>query len=319
MKQNIKAVIWLRTGILMLIIGSVFYACQPDNVNPGLGTKPAASFSATVSTDGHSVLLVNTSTPAMPYWSAPDLNLGYSDLKGDTIRLNYTFPGTYTVKLLVAGAGGLDSITKTIVTTKPDPNACSNTTPLGFLASCTSKVWKMNPAPGAFKVGQWAGDGSWWSSGAQEVIDRSCAFNDTYTFTFNKTGDFAFDDKGDFFADGYMGNTPTTTCQSSTNLPAAQKPWSTGSFKYVVIPTGGVKGLGQIKLLGVGAHFGIAKAINNNETPTGATATSVTYDIWSMQKGITDSSGTYDLLTVTIHYGNWSATEGWWTFTLRSY
>jgi hypothetical protein len=33
---------------------------------------------------------------------------------------------------------------------------------------------------------------------------------------------------------------------------------------------------------------------------------------------ISDASGTYDLLTVTLHYGSWSATEGWWTFTLRS-
>ncbi|MDP4290226.1 MAG: hypothetical protein Q8908_04015 [Bacteroidota bacterium] len=319
MKLHIKTTIWFKIGILLLIIGSVFYACQPEVNNPGLGSKPVASFTATVGADGHTVLLVNTSTPSMSYWSAPDLNLGYADLRGDSIKLNYIFPGTYSIKLLVDGAGGLDSITKTVTTTQPDQNACNSSTPLGFIASCTKKVWKMNPAPGAFKVGQYAGDGSWWSSGAAEVTGRPCAFNDTYTFTFNKAGDFAFDDKGDFFSDGYIGINPTTTCQTSDQYTTAQKQWGTGNFKYAVISTGGVKGLGQLKVIGLGAHIGIQKAINNNDAFTYPTATSVTYDIWSMQHNVTDATGTYDLLMLTLHYGNWSPTEGWWTFTLRSY
>src|ERR1035437_6942355 len=254
----------------------------------------------------------------MPYWSAADLNLGYSDLKGDSVKLNFIFPGTYSVKMLVAGAGGIDSITKTITTTQPDPNACVQTTPLGFLASCTSKVWKMNPAAGSIKCGQFAGGGEWWSIGAADVALRSCFYNDTWTFSFNKAHDLAYDDKGDFYSDGYGGITPSNSCQASTQYTAAQKPWGSGSFKYAIIEGAGVKGLGQIKLIGLGAHFGVAKSVNGNEMPTGPTATSVTYDIWSM-KHVSDSSGTYDLLTVTLHYGNWSATEGWWTFTLRSY
>jgi hypothetical protein len=86
----------------------------------------------------------------------------------------------------------------------------------------------------------------------------------------------------------------------------------------VIIPGAGAKGLGQIKLIGSGAHFALQKPINGTDAPNVVTATSVTYDIWSMQH-ITDISGTYDLLTVTLHYGNWSPTEGWWTYTLRSY
>lgn len=319
MKHNIRKALWLKAGIGIMVFASMFYACQPDVVNPGLGTKPKADFVATVAADGHTVLLANKSSVAsMPYWQATDLNLGYSDLKGDSVKLNFIFPGTYSVKMLVAGAGGLDSITKTITTTSPDPNACAQTTPLGFLASCTSKVWKINPAAGSIKCGQFAGGGEWWTIGATDVAARSCFYNDTYTFTFNKAGDFAYDDKGDFFSDGYIGTTPTTSCQSSTQYTAAQKTWGTGSFKYAVIPGTGVKGLGQIKLIGLGAHFGVPKSVNGNEMPTGPTATSVTYDIWSMQH-VSDTSGTYDLLTVTLHYGNWSATEGWWTFTLRSY
>ena len=319
MKHNIKTANWLKAGFLMIGIAGMFYACQPDVVNPGLGTKPKADFVATIAADGHTVLLANKSSVAsMPYWSSADLNLGYSDLKGDSIKLNFIFPGTYSVKMLVAGAGGIDSITKTITTTQPDPNACATTTPLGFLASCTSKVWKMNPAAGAIKCGQFAGGGEWWSSGAADVTARSCFFNDTWTFTFNKTGDMAYDDKGDFYDDGYIGTVFSNSCHPSTGYTTAQKSWGSGNFKYAIIAGAGVKGLGQIKLIGLGAHFGVPKSVNGNEYPNGPVTTSVTYDIWSMTH-VSDASGTYDLLMVTLHYGNWSATEGWWTITLRSY
>ena len=319
MKYNIRKASWLKAGLFLLVIASMFYACKPDVVNPGLGKKPVADFVATVAADGHTVLLANKSSVAsMPYWSAPDLNLGFSDLKGDSLKLNFIFPGTYSVKMLVAGAGGIDSITKTITTTSPDPNACATTTPLGFLASCTSKTWKMNPAAGSIQCGQFAGGGEWWSIGAADVALRPCFYNDTYTFTFNKAGTFVYDDKGDFYSDNYIGNSPSTTCQLSSQYTAAQAAWGSGNFKYAIISGTGVKGLGQIKLIGVGAHFGVPKSVNGNEMPSGPTATSVTYDIWSMTH-VSDASGTYDLLTVTIHYGNWSPTDGWWTFTLRSY
>jgi hypothetical protein len=215
--------------------------------------------------------------------------------------------------MLVAGAGGIDSITKTVTTTQPDPNACVSTAPLGFLASCTSKVWKMNPDAGAIKCGPAAGDGSWWSNGTADVAGRPCFFNDTWTFTFDKACDFVYDDKGDFYDDGYIGTVFSNSCHPSSGYTAAQKTWGSGSFHYAVISGTGVKGLGQIKLIGLGAHFGIPKSVNGSESPTGPIATSVTYDIWSMTH-VSDATGTYDLLMVTFNYG-----AGWWTFTLRSY
>lgn len=318
MKRNIRYTFW--TGLVVLSVMSIvlIFSCTKE-ATQSLGGLPKADFTATIAADGHTVTLVNSSTgPVITYWAAPGINLGFSDLKGDTVHLNFTFPNTYVVKMLVAGKGGLDSISKSITTTQPDPNACNSNTPLGFIASCTQKTWKFNPEPNAFWVSQYAGGAnSWWASGAGEVTGRPCAFNDTYTFSFNSAGDFVFDDKGDFFGDGYLGDN-TSTCQPSSNYTAAQKPWGSGNFHYAVIPTGGVKGLGQLKVIGLGAHIGIQKAINNNETPGGATATSITYDIWEM-KHVTDNTGTYDLLTLTYHYGGWSATDGWWTYTLRSY
>jgi hypothetical protein len=318
MKKHYKLIFGASVAVIALVGVSLFFGCKKEETLK-LGAKPTPAFDAIVGSDGHSVTLVNKSNIAsIPYWAAPDLNLGYSDLNGDSAKVNFIFPGTYNIKLLVVGAGGIDSTSKTVTTTAPDPNACDPSTPLGFLASCTKKTWKLNPAPGAFKVGQYAGDGGWWSSGSGEVTGRPCFFNDEYTFTFNKVGDFVYNDHGDFYSDGgaIMAN---AGCYDDSNYTADQAAWGSGNFHYVVIPGAGVKGLGQIKLIGLGAHFALQKPINGNDAPNIVTASSVTYDIWSMQHNITDATGTYDLLTVTLHYGNWSPTDGWWTYTLRSY
>lgn len=283
-----------------------------------LGSVPTPDFTASVGTDGHSVTLVNNSDmPSIPYWSVPDLNLGYGDLQGDSVKVNFIFPGSYPIKMLVVGSGGIDSITKNVTTTQPDPNACSPATARGFIASCTEKTWKLKPAAGALWVSQFAGGaGSWWQSGDGDVTARPCTFNDTYTFKFNKSGDYIFDDKGDFYAEDYTGD-PQWSCRQSSTYPANQANWASGNFKYAIIDGAGVKGLGQLKVIGTGAHIGLQKPINNNEVFTSST-TSVTYDIWSMTENKTDALGTYDELVLTFHYGSWSATEGWWTYTLVS-
>lgn len=318
MKKHIKSVFPVLTFLTFILLILV-YSCEKAEVK-SLGALPKADFTATLNADGHTVTLTNTTAdPCMAYWAAPDLNLGFADLKGNSVKLNYIFPGTYKVKLLVSANGGIDSITKTITTTAADPQACDPSTAQGFISSCTEKTWKLNPAPNALWVTQFMGGtgANWWGNGMGEVTGRPCVFNDSYTFKFNATGDYIFDDKGDFYAEDYSGE-PKWSCRESSTYPVAQKPWASGNFKYVVIPGGGVKGLGQLKVIGLGAHIGLQKPINNNETPNGVTATSITYDIWDM-KHVSDNTGTYDLLTLTFHYGGWSATEGWWTYTLRSY
>lgn len=303
----------------MVFIGMIlFFGCKKEGTLK-LGAIPTPDFNAIVATDGHSVTLVNkTNLPSIPYWAAPDLNLGYGDLQGDSVKVNFIFPGTYTIKMLVTGQGGIDSVSKTITTTQPDPNACSPATALGFIASCTQKTWKLNPAPGALMVGQFAGDGGWWTSGSGEVSGRPCMFNDEYTFVFNKTGDFTYNDHGDFYSDD-GAIMATAGCYNDSQYLTDQNAWGSGNFHYAIIPEAGVKGLGQIKVIGLGSHLALQKPINGNDAANVVTATSVTYDIWSMQRNITDATGTYDLLTITMHYGNWSPTDGWWTYTFRSY
>jgi hypothetical protein len=218
--------------------------------------------------------------------------------------------------MLAVGQGGVDSITKDIATTMPDPNACDDSTPLGFIASCSEKTWILIPATGALMVGASAGAGDWWTSGSTVPTERPCLFNDTYTFKFSSEGDYTFNDQGDFYAEDYEGD-PTYSCRESSTYPSAQANWASGSFNYAIIEGTGTKSLGQLKVIGAGAHIGLQKPVNDNEVYESST-TSVTYDIWSMNQGITDALGTYDKLVLTFHYANWSPTEGWWTYTLIS-
>jgi hypothetical protein len=317
MKKHNIHIFGAFSAVLALAGLILFFGCKKE-ATLKLGTVPTPDFSAIVGTDGHTVTLVNkSSTASIPYWAAPDINLGYSDLQGDSAKVNFIFPGTYTIKMLVVGSGGIDSLSKTVTTTQPDPNACDPSTPMGFIASCTQKTWKLNPDAGAFKVGQYAGDGGWWSSGSGEVSGRPCLFNDEYTFKFNKAGDFIYD-QGDFWTDGGTDWPASAGCYDDSQYSSGQQAWGSGNFHYVIIPGAGVKGLGQLKVIGFGAHLALQKPINGNDASNVVTATSVTYDIWSMQSDLTDATGTYDLLTVTLHYGNWSPTDGWWTYTFIS-
>ena len=314
MKKNIRHTFW--AGLAMLSIFSVvlIFSCAKE-ATQSLGSAPKASFTATLNSDGHSVTLVNTTAGSTikPYWAAPGINLGYSDLKGDTIHLNFTFPNTYVVKMLVAGKGGLDSLSQNVTTTQADPTACDPSKALGFIASCTQKTWKLNPDAGAYKVGpNGPDDGSWWASNAGDVTARSCEFNDTYTFSFTAAGDCVYDNKGDFYGDGYMGDN-TGSCQPTSNYTAGQNLWGSGNFKFAVIPGAGVNGIGQLKVIGKGAHIGLQKVVNNKEDTSGVNASSITYDIIYM-KHVNDSTGSYDLMAIGINLG-----YGWWTFTLRSF
>lgn len=293
----------------MLIAGiALLNACQPEHGGT-LGNPPKADFSSSVNSNGYTVLLVNKSSgPGIAYWAIPSINLGFSDLRGDSIKLNITFPGTYEVKMRVFGQGGVDSVKQNITTTQPNPDACKSTSALGFIASCTVKTWKLLPDAGAYKVGPGPDDGSWWSNGAGDVPARSCEFDDEYKFTFNSAGTFTYNSHGDFFGDGYMGDN-TSSCQAESNFTTTQKPWGSGTFSYSVIPGGGVNHLGQLKLIGLGAHMGLQKVTTTGEIPSGPVS-SITYDILSM----TPNAGG-DILVIGVNY----APGSWWTFTFKSF
>lgn len=305
MKSVIKSSI--ITGLVIMLFSIQFFSCKYDVKD--LLPKPVASFTVTpVSGVSNKYLLTSTSQNAFRYdWDKAG-GTGYVQGKQvDTVYFPYM--GSYTVKLFVYGQSGTDSASQVINVTANDPTACVGTQ-LGFITSCTSKKWKLDPAAAAYKVGPGPNDGSWWSSGIGDVTARSCEFNDEYTFAFSANRTFTYDNKGDFFGDGYLGNN-TGTCQPSSNYTAVQAPWGSGTFTYSFTQGAGINGLGQLTVVGLGAHIGLQKVRNGGEVTTGP-ATSITYDVLAATHV---TAGNYDLLTLGVYIGG----GGWWTFRLRSF
>ncbi len=303
MKRNFRLYTMAACTALSALL---VYSCSKENTGT-LGAKPVPDFEAVPgATNPNEITLVNkSSTASIPYWR---INHSSSLVQGDSAKTSFVFAGTYDVTLYVAGSGGIDSISKPITIAQSDANACVGT-PLGFITSCTSKTWTLDPDAGAYKVGPGGpDDGSWWSSGAGEVSARSCEFNDEYTFSFNADQTFMYDNKGDFFGDGYLGDN-SGSCQPSSNYTSVQAPWGSGTFKYSFAPNAGAKGLGQLTVIGLGAHIGLQKVRNGGEN-TSEPATSVTYDVIAETHV---DAGNYDLLTLGVDLG-----YGWWTFRLRS-
>ena len=291
---------------LSIALGLAIPSCKKQK-GGDLGALPKADFVAIPGANPNNITLVNKSnTASIPYWR---VNNSASLLSGDSAKTSFVFAGTYSVTLFVAAHGGIDSVTKSIVIAQSDPNACVGTQ-LGFITSCTAKTWRLDPVATAYKVGPGPNDGSWWSSGTGDVAARSCEFNDEYTFSFNANQTFTYDNKGDFFGDGYLGNN-TGTCQPSSNYTPVQAPWGSGTFKYSFTPNAGINGLGQLTVIGLGAHIGLQKVRNGGEVTTGP-ATSITYDVLAATH---NAAGNYDLLTLGVSIGG----GAWWTFRLRSF
>jgi len=300
--------IWVNIGFTILLFTIVFYACKPDSSIKDLAAKPTADFTVVPGADANTVILVNkTSSSAVAHWF--ENTTGQRVDGKDSATMHFTFAGTYKVTLMAAGNGGIDSVSKQVTISQNDPNAC-NGTAIGFITGCGTKTWKLNPEANAYQVAPGPNSSAWWGSTAGDVTARSCEFNDTYTFTFNAAGTFAYDNKGDFYPDGYLGDNGYA-CESNSNFKPNQTPWGSGNFQFVVIPNGGAFGLGQLKVIGLGAHIGLQKVNNGGEITSGPVG-SITYDIFKMEH---DAVNNYDKLVLAIHMPS----DYWWTFTLRSF
>lgn len=293
-------------GLFLSVL--VLQSCKIEGDDLTLSAIPSPDFEAVEVSPGKVRLSNKTKGSSIAHWTVLDNGQKF---QGNEIEVGLIFAGSYDIKLDVVAQGGMNSVTKKVTVNQNDPEACNDSRALGFIAGCTQKTWKLNPEAGTFKVGPGADDGSWWASGAGDIAVRSCEFNDEFTFKFNSQGTFVYDNKGDFFADGYLGN-QTQGCEPSGNLKGAQALWNSGQFSFIVSEGTGVRKLGQLRLVGKGAHIGVKKAHNGGETATGPLNDYVLYDILGMTKNV-DGKG-YDLLKIGVNIGG----DGWWTFTLRS-
>jgi len=221
-----------------------------------LAPKPVASFTVTpIAGQTNKYLLTNTSQNTFRYdW---DKGTG-TYVAGKAVDTAY-FPdaGTYRIRLFAYGQSGIDSAFQNVVVAADDPAAL---TPVKILTGNNVRTWILDqPGGGALWVGD-LGNNVWWSNSAADVgaPDRTCLFNDEYTF--NKNGNFIFDDKGDFRVDDEGGNPwPTDMghpigCYSTSQIPAQYQAWGSGNFTFQVINNN------QLKVIGTGAHMGLYKA-----------------------------------------------------------
>ncbi|RYZ00002.1 MAG: hypothetical protein EOO11_03080 [Chitinophagaceae bacterium] len=271
--NNKKIILSLAATAVALSLGMT--ACKYDVRE--LEPAPDASFSVTpINNTVNRYLLTSTSTNAYRFdW---DLGNGTTFTSYSPTDTAY-FPdrGTYTVRLRAFGQNGIDSAQQVVTVANDDPAAV---TPQKILTGNSTRTWILDqPGAGALWVGD-PGGGQWWSNGAPDVLapDRTCLFNDEYTFSMN--GTFNFDDKGDLRVDDEGGQPfpadmagagTAIACYPAAAIQAPYKPWGTGNFTYQVI------GGNKLRVVGLGAHMGLYKAGQNGTI--GAPEAENTYDI----------------------------------------
>ncbi|ODT92694.1 MAG: hypothetical protein ABS85_08395 [Sphingobacteriales bacterium SCN 48-20] len=271
MTAHMKKIFFLA-GIAALVITG----CSPDEQNKELGALPDASFTATpIPGMVNRYLLTSTSSHTTQWrWDNGD---GSGTRFGKAVDTAY-FPsaGSYTIKLLAMGQGGIDSASQSVTVAADDPNGCVGLK--AVLTGCASKTWKIKPAAGALRIGPPDLTAIWWENPLADVTARSCTFNDRFTFT-NTGSVFNFNNQGDIWVEDENGAPwpndigAAIGCHPITDIAAQYRAWGSGTHSFSVI------GNSKIRVAGTGAFLGIYKAGDNGTTA--GPESSITYDVVS--------------------------------------
>ena len=283
--------------IILLAFTILFVACEPevDDALP-LGTPPTSvTFTITPTGEFNTFKLSNT-TPGtfIHQWT---LGNGQAS-EGHEVEVTYQLAGDYEVTLKAFNDGGFGESSQSITVTEDAPIPCTAGSIMEFVSNCDTKTWKLLPDAGAYWVGPDAST-TWWSSPADAVSERPCAFNDEWIF--KSDGTMIYDTKGDVWAEDYMGF--NFECVADGQLPGDVAAWGGGTHAFAVMEVGGIE---QLQTIGTGAFIGLPKAANGAEV--GFPVNEVTYDI--IEKG---SNGGEDYMILEVNY-----TVGLWRFHLVS-
>jgi PKD repeat protein len=256
-------------ALLAVALGlGTMVACS-DEFEQELGPKPSGSFTVTpLTSEPNTYLLTSEIDNAFRYqW---DFGSGY--VEGTQVDTAYfAKKGDYTVKMRAMTREG-HVITENQISVAE--NDCRGS--LELLSGCDSKTWVLAPQARALHIGP--PDGStWWGNNEADVsaADRTCLFNDEYTFT--RDFEFIFDDLGDMRVDDEASQPfPTDIglaigCYSMDQIPDKYKAWGSGNHTFDV--TGN-----KLKLIGTGAHMGLYK-VGDAGGAVSPPAASVTYTI----------------------------------------
>lgn len=271
---------------------------------PDLGAAlPTAGFAST--SDGNMVSFTNISANADSYmWDFGDGNTSTEESPTHT----YMEDGRYNVVLTATNADGSSSASETIII------AINSSFSANALFGDESKTWKLAPIAGALKVGIGIGAGNFWASSADDVTGRTCAFDDTYTFT--KEGVFEYNANGAIWGEPYMGIDPAG-CIAENEVGTEAKAWTSATHSYAVTESSGEE-LTTLTVTGTGAFIALPKAFNGGEYSEERQAPptaddSVTYEVVQY---VNDDSA--ELLVLTIFIRDNPDGPVYWTFTLVS-
>ncbi len=256
---------------LFILIGLV--ACEPSiEDKTDIGPAPSPSFNIVTTDNPNEFILKNTTEGAfMIFWELE----GASDQEGQEVLVNFPFMGSYEVKMTAFNRGGSASTTQSLTVTQDDPNSCFGN--MKLLTGCGEKVWRMAPESNAMLIGP-NHDEIWWGNSDNDVVERTCHFNDEYVFRSN--GEFMQDTKGDFWADSDGNNNVFPSdlgvpigCHSTDAYPEAYKSWGSGTYSFTI-------GESSLTVVGDGAWIGLYKVGTSDEV--GTPQSSITYTIESI-------------------------------------
>lgn len=250
--------------VVVAIMSLFLSSCQKKS--PTLGALPVPNFKSVAltptsdSTAANMELINTTPTAGIAYWNIP----GVGTFKGDTVKATFVFAGTYPVQLVVAGEGGIDSVTQTVNVANNNTFAVGPTTLLGVLTGAglgkTQRTWIAERVVNSVIVwdnytdclGQiHGGGGAWWAFGAAEIASgtgRDGYLDDQYTFTFAKVGQFIYNDNNTVYLDdggsgwtkalpapwnGYLGTYASTT---DSTITTSSQSTPTSTAVYGVVP-----------------------------------------------------------------------------------
>jgi len=259
--------------ISIFIIAICCVACEPEvDTKPDIGAPPNPSFEITQGSTPNEFVLRNTTPDAfLTNW---DLGTA-GQREGAVVTATFPFMGIYDVTMTTFNQGGSASLTQSVTVTEDDPNACFGN--FQILTGCEGKTWKLAPEAGALHVGPNVND-IWWQNSDQDVIDRSCHFDDEYIF--REDGTFEYDNNGDFWADSDGdGNVfpadlaIAVGCHPSSDWATAFQAWDSGIHNFDVTSN-------QLTVIGEGAWIGLYKIGTNADA--NVPQQSVTFNIQSI-------------------------------------
>lgn len=285
-------------NILFLFSLLLLFGCDPQ-LDDAIDLPPApetATFSIMPGSEPNRYLLTNTTADVFQYqW---DFGNG-STAVGESVEAFYQEAGDYEITLTVLAAGGSASSSQTLTVEADAPFNCDGNELYEFLSNCDEKTWQLTTEDGALWVGPEDGSTTWFATTQDDVTQRPCQWNDTWTFTGNL--EMIYATEGDIWAEDYMGF--NFECIDENMLSAPLAPWAAGNHNYLLTEDDVVN---TLTVSGLGAFIGLPKVANGQEVTM--PQSSVTYDISRMES--TDDG---DLLELEVNFG-----PGIWRFTLVS-